>query len=205
MEKLTREQITFIDNYLLHSGVNYVDIRYEMIDHVATALEQSDDDFYSAFKEYMLQHKKELLQSNGQFAKAAAKRAGKIILVNLLKPVPLMVFVLVFLVFKTLAHYIPHSQLLEIYSFSYLFMMTAALLNYKYFSPVHHKYSVIDKLKAILLTFLYVVFVIIKPERLTDNINILIIYYAAIYAFFAGSTMAYLNLLNKYKFQYNEQ
>ena len=52
--KLTTENIQFIDNYLKNSEVIYYDIRVEMIDHVATAVEQKMEaenlDFYDAFK-----------------------------------------------------------------------------------------------------------------------------------------------------------
>ena len=37
--KLTPDQIAFIDNYLSNSGAYYTDVRLEMIDHVALAIE----------------------------------------------------------------------------------------------------------------------------------------------------------------------
>ena len=39
MKKLTKENIQFIDNYLKNSDVIFDDIRMEMVDHVATAVE----------------------------------------------------------------------------------------------------------------------------------------------------------------------
>lgn len=52
--RLSKENIQFIDNYLKNSGVSYFDIRMEMLDHVATAVEQKmtveNLDFYDAFK-----------------------------------------------------------------------------------------------------------------------------------------------------------
>jgi hypothetical protein len=38
--KLTKENIVFIDKYLQNSGVFYYDVRVEMLDHVATAVEK---------------------------------------------------------------------------------------------------------------------------------------------------------------------
>lgn len=72
--KLTPDQILFIDNYLCNSGIYYADVRQEMIDHVASAIEaqlnQNDSlDFYSCFKNYMVQNKKELLDSLRQYKK----------------------------------------------------------------------------------------------------------------------------------------
>ena len=55
---LSSENIQFIDNYLKNSEVIYYDIRMEMLDHVATAVEhkmQAENlDFYDAFKSYMV-------------------------------------------------------------------------------------------------------------------------------------------------------
>jgi hypothetical protein len=66
--KLTTENIQFIDNYLKNSEVIYYDIRMEMLDHVATAVEQKmaaeNLDFYDAFKSYMVVNKKGLMQQN---------------------------------------------------------------------------------------------------------------------------------------------
>lgn len=66
--KLTTENIKFIDNYLKNSEVIYYDIRMEMLDHVATAVEQKMEaenlDFYDAFKNYMVVNKKEILKEN---------------------------------------------------------------------------------------------------------------------------------------------
>ena len=65
---LTSQNIKFIDNYLKNSEVIYYDIRMEMLDHVATAVEkkmQAEDlDFYDAFKSYMVTNKKEILKGN---------------------------------------------------------------------------------------------------------------------------------------------
>ncbi|MCV6630453.1 MAG: hypothetical protein OIF50_11425 [Flavobacteriaceae bacterium] len=75
--QLNKDQIRFIDNYLYNSGVEFLDIRMEMVDHIATALEQdiaSNQSFYDAFKAYMIQHKASLLQNDKQFRKSARKK-----------------------------------------------------------------------------------------------------------------------------------
>lgn len=68
MEKLTTENIRFIDRYLKKSGVEYLDIRIEMTDHVASAIERDlekgiSSNFYNAFKAYMVRNKKNLLKN----------------------------------------------------------------------------------------------------------------------------------------------
>ena len=65
---LSSENIQFIDNYLKNSEVIYYDIRMEMLDHVATGVEQKMEvenlNFYDAFKSYMVVNKKEILKGN---------------------------------------------------------------------------------------------------------------------------------------------
>lgn len=66
--KLTPQNIQFINNYLTNSEVIYYDIRMEMLDHVATAVEKKMEaenlDFYDAFKSYMVLNKKGLMEQN---------------------------------------------------------------------------------------------------------------------------------------------
>ncbi len=85
--KLTKENIQFIDNYLKNSDVIYYDIRMEMLDHVATAVEQKMEaenlDFYEAFKSYMVVNKKEILKGNleeGLHFKEPLKKFGRFII-----------------------------------------------------------------------------------------------------------------------------
>lgn len=79
MYKLTIREIAFIEHYLENSGVEYLDIRMEMADHVATAIEAMEgDDFDENFRLYMLEHKEELLSDYKQFKKAATYKALKV-------------------------------------------------------------------------------------------------------------------------------
>lgn len=70
--KLAPEEIVFIDNYLQKSGVVYVDIRSEMVDHIASAVEVKMDkeslDFYEAFKQYMVVNKKVHMKNKGDLS-----------------------------------------------------------------------------------------------------------------------------------------
>ncbi|MFA7444753.1 MAG: hypothetical protein WCY89_02315 [Flavobacteriaceae bacterium] len=66
--KLTTAELQFIDNYLKNSDVKYFDIRMELADHIASAVEEKmqkeNMDFYEAFKKYMVINKKTLLNQN---------------------------------------------------------------------------------------------------------------------------------------------
>jgi hypothetical protein len=98
--KLTAENIQFIDNYLKNSEVIYYDIRMEMLDHVATAVEQKmkaeNLDFYDAFKSYMVANKKEVLKGNkeeGLYFKDPLKKFGRFVI----QPLQLLLALCVFM------------------------------------------------------------------------------------------------------------
>ena len=103
--KITKDQIHFIDTYLIKNEVIYVDIRLEMLDHIALAVEQKMEvdnlDFYDAFKDFMVYHKKEILRNNktirGSYWDAVRKFS-----LFLLKPYMLVFGGVLFLFFKDL-------------------------------------------------------------------------------------------------------
>lgn len=66
MKRLDSKDIQFIDTYLDNSDVIYLDVRLEMVDHIASAIESrmkngDDRDFYYIFKDYMVDNKTRLL------------------------------------------------------------------------------------------------------------------------------------------------
>lgn len=71
MKQLSSEQIKFIDNYLQKSDVIFVDIRAELTDHIASAVEEKMEaenvDFFDAFKDFMVHNKKQLLRKRNSF------------------------------------------------------------------------------------------------------------------------------------------
>ncbi len=101
--KLTKQQIQFINTYLINSNVIYIDIRYEMIDHIATAVEEKMEaenlDFYNAFKKYMVENKNLILKNNkevGNFSWVEVKKY----LQFLLKPTMFIFGVLICLIYR---------------------------------------------------------------------------------------------------------
>ena len=88
-QQLTKEEIQFIDNYLKNSGVEYIDTRAEVVDHVASEIENrfienNTSDFYEEFKMYMIQHKKALLKNLHKYRWSLDKRILKQVLKNLI-------------------------------------------------------------------------------------------------------------------------
>ena len=79
MNTLTKEDIEFIDNYLDNSGIIYNDVRLEMVDHIATDIEEQMNTgdrrgFYAIFKDYMVENKQTILNNHKMFIKATDKR-----------------------------------------------------------------------------------------------------------------------------------
>lgn len=77
--ELSQENIEFINNYLEKSDINYFDIRMEMADHVASEIENRMKEgdkrgFYLIFKDYMLEHKTELLKDYKRFTTKVFKK-----------------------------------------------------------------------------------------------------------------------------------
>ena len=62
--KLSKENIQFIDTYLKNTHIDYIDVRMELLDHIATSVEtdmiENKRSFYDAFKIYMVQNKKQM-------------------------------------------------------------------------------------------------------------------------------------------------
>lgn len=65
--ELSKENILFIDSYLKKSEVVFDDLRQELVDHTASAIAckmiSDNSDFYDAFKEYMVENKKDILKA----------------------------------------------------------------------------------------------------------------------------------------------
>ena len=134
--KLSKEQIQFIDTYLIKNEVIYVDIRLEMLDHIVLAVEQKmaveNQDFYDAFKDFMVQHKKEILRNNKTHPGFTLLATQKFLLF-LVKPFMLVFGVVLFLFFKNIN---VNSYFSENFTFGNLiFVMIAsiALFQFAYF------------------------------------------------------------------------
>lgn len=78
MEKITEKQIQFIDDRLYNLGVKYIDIRYEMVDHIASEIEAMDGNFGDNWHEYFITHRLQLLEHNKKAKRTAILRAIKL-------------------------------------------------------------------------------------------------------------------------------
>ena len=166
MATLTKKEIQFIDTYLQNSQVLFVDIRIEMIDHIASAVEAemeiNQSDFYQTFKEYMVVNKAEILKNNPTRTKiswAEIKRFGAF----LLQPILLLMGALLFFLFK---YMLPSVQGVDYFSLNnliFILFISIIVLQYAYlFWVVKKRFYAIEKSGQILM-ILYWIRIVLAP------------------------------------------
>lgn len=137
--KLSKDEILFIDTYLLSNNVIYVDIRQEMVDHIASGVEDKmvseQLDFYNAFKQYMAVNKKDILKSNKQRWSFSLSTLIQF-LYFLGKPQMLIFGVLSYIVFRNLDVNQYFSEDFTINNLFFALVLTAAI-----FQQVYMKYQ----------------------------------------------------------------
>ena len=75
--KLTKENIALIDKMLIKkNGVIYIDIRLELLDHLATELEQMDGKFEEMFSDFFESKKDFINKMNIQLNKQSSKKGA---------------------------------------------------------------------------------------------------------------------------------
>lgn len=95
---ITTQQLALIDATLKMLGIGYVDTRFEMADHIATAIEELPGDFDERLRGYIVSHKKDLKRTNRQFMFIAFKKNVKLLLAESVKP---WFFLMVAFIFST--------------------------------------------------------------------------------------------------------
>jgi hypothetical protein len=157
--KLTKEEIQFIDTYLVNSEVFYVDIRQEMIDHVATGVEaimaEEGLDFYDAFKAYMVAHKKELLKNNvmrWKFSWAVVRQFG----LFLVKPTQLVMAVAFFFLYSSVDINRYFSDGFTVANLFFVLVLGLAVFQLCYFQLyLKKRFYVIEKTGSLLMVLYY--------------------------------------------------
>lgn len=122
MAKLTTEQIQCIDDLLRMLQVEFLDIRYEMVDHIASELEAMEGDFKENLKVYFVMNKLSILQQNEIAKKAAKKKALKLYFKTMAEPMVIAVAVVMFTIVYYFAQYYMERFSLSLYG-NYVLMV----------------------------------------------------------------------------------
>lgn len=130
--KLAANNIKFIDRYLENSGVKYFDIRVEMADHVASALEDMEGDFYESFQSYMVRHKTGLLASYKKYKKAVARKMLLKLFTNAVKPGGLLLLSLILSAAATMIKFKGEAATFEILEIVYVSISAVVTIHFYY-------------------------------------------------------------------------
>lgn len=166
--KLSKEQIEFIDKFLQRNDVVFIDIREEMIDHIASAVEEKmmldNAIFHDTFVSYVNYNRKELFKMNKSIWWFSLSEI-KSYLHSFLKPISLFInfFLLVlFFLFRKNENMVILKENLPFY-FIVSFLIIG-LLNFVYFSLVIKKRYFFIESNSILLMILYWInLLVLKP------------------------------------------
>lgn len=197
--KLAANNIKFIDRYLENSGVKYIDVRMEMTDHIATALEEMDGDFYDNFKSYMIANKSLFLNTNRKFIRAAIGTALRTIGQQMVGPWFLLPFsfmlCVLYFIGPTTAEDVEWAQMAYMLCFLLFIVYYVAVKDVK-----KNLFSAVDKILFSGWLLIYISFHIVIRLKIKDN------YKMVVYAFFISLTFAivtaFYKMISKYKKQY---
>jgi hypothetical protein len=197
---LTPLELRAIDEYLEEAGVRYDDIRHEMVDHVATALESMEGDFKDNFNLYMINNKRELLASNRAFKKLARNKALGILKRNFLRP-QLWAVVLSLFTFSLISGNYRDMEDMAFNLQITLLIVSSALYLYFWFYKIisRNNYSVINRL----VTYIYSGSIVFRADMLIDNNFALLLYYSFSITFFLFLMQSLYALNKTYKLQYH--
>jgi hypothetical protein len=202
--KLTSQNIHFIDNYLKNSEVIYYDIRMEMLDHVATAVERKMEaenlDFYDAFKNYMEVNKKEILKGN-KFWSIYSKDTILNFLKFLLHPIMIVIGVSFYFFYKNVAISNYFSESFTIRNLLFVFMIILAFFQLIYFRLIlKQRFFVLEKLGGLLvfIYYLQMFFMNQHNDEIPSNVTLTLFSYIIIaYVVYFGKEV--------YKFNKNQK
>ena len=203
--KLNQEQIHFIDTYLKNSEIEFIDVRMEMLDHVASEVEAKMEvenlDFYNAFKNYMVVHKKEHQKANKKFIKTTDIKVLKEIGAYLIKPRTLVLLISFFALLKTLAGYFDITSILRV---APIVLLLSLGVFYFFTARVKKKerYSGLERIGFILILITQMVQIFFNPSfqrnplESYQNLNIILV------SFFVILAICFVQLVLKYRKQY---
>jgi len=199
-KQLTPLQLRFIDEYLEEAGVRYDDIRHEMTDHVATAIENMEGNFGENFSRYMLYNKRNLLASNRAFKKLARNKAWGILKSNCLKPQLWAMTVTLFTLAILSGNYNDVEDVATNLEITLLIVSSVLYLYFWFYKIIsRNNYSVINRL----VTFIYCGSIVLKADRLIDNTIVLLFYYSFSITFFLFLMQSLWTLNKTYKLRYH--
>jgi hypothetical protein len=209
--KLSKENLQFIDTYLLNSNVVHTDVRLELTDHVASAIEKeltenTNTTFYQVFKQYMVENKTTLLGNTKKFANASLKKTCSLFLRHFISFKNIVLLVFLFGIQKLLLQYFPVKELIISLCYLSIFLYVVFML---VFSLIRKKikYSSLDSLLTfqLLINYIFIFPMIQFHDRLLNafDANTLLIVFSVLISIMAVLLKLILGFKKEYKLKYN--
>ncbi|AIZ41053.1 hypothetical protein [Cellulophaga baltica] len=201
--KLEKKEIQFINTYLQNSEIEFTDVRMEMVDHVASEVEnkmKSEDlDFYHAFKNYMMLYKKEHQKTNIEFKKVTDKRILKEIISFYQTPASILLLITMFSFLKIVGVNYDLNYFLKFGPAIILIGLTIYYFSIRFYLGRKERYSGIERLSIILNLFIqmhqFLLYSLTEFET-NSNLNILLL------SFDCTLVYLFIALINKYNLKY---
>jgi hypothetical protein len=202
--KLSKDQILFIDRALADAGFMYHDIRYEVTDHIAAALEQQEGDFNTAFTSYVAVHGSELFTIKRQFVKIAMRRAIIALFKNLLRSWAIISVAAVTALGMYAHNFYERADVADTLQqvFYMVLFITLMLPFYRYFKgkPV---YTAVAKAAGTLGLVICIGFPSLRVHRLLRNSDLIFTYYGLLITVAIALLITVLKLERTYKLRYH--
>lgn len=205
--KLKKEDILFIDGYLKKEGINYTDVRYEMVDHIACSVEEKmeaqQSGFQYAFRAYMASNRKEIMANNRKFVQLTSKKALSILFKNFIKPPFILLTVMFFLLFYSLVAVFPDFDHKDAFQISYFIptIVLAGTFLYKHFLA-KEKFSAADKILGYYSFLNYFPNTLFRIQDKITSLNLSFIYYSVMLSFSIVVYLSYREITKGYENQY---
>lgn len=202
MKTLTTQNLRFIDNYLKKSEIIYDDIRMELTDHIASAVEEkmkvANIDFYDAFKSYMISNKKELLK---KFSGSGFKSFEPIISFGLflLKPYVILFAAFFFFGFFFFQFQFDKSHFVkEFHHYWLLCLLFFGIFHFSYFNFIKKKRFFAVEQSFFVLSIIYYVFIPFSNPTHVEDYNLIFWTDISILFFSIAFLLFYVNRIKKY-------
>lgn len=206
MDKLTQEEIKAVDTALWDIGIKFLDIRIEMTDHAATAIEGMEGDFKQNLEDYITQNKKELQKNYSQFGMNASVKSVKLLFWNMMSFRFIGILAVVYALFYADYQYEGVASLSGTFlTISVLFiLLTSMHLGYVGFVRSTKLFSTAQRLIPTLsgLGLGIIIPMRIMVEKQAINDAVILLYYAFAMSFFIQIVLTYRFLTKFYKSRY---
>ena len=206
MDQLTHEQIVAVDKALWDIGIKFLDIRIEMTDHVATAIEGMDRSFEMNLKKYIFENKKELKKNYSQFRVNASIKAVKLLFSNIISLRFLAILISVYaLVFGEYKHEGFEEASSWVFTVLFMFLpLTFMYIGYINFTQSTKLFSTAERLFPTISGVAYLMVIPLKSivDKMEISDFIKLFYYAFVMSLFIITGFTYRLLTKFYKSRY---